>query len=36
MIGPQSLRSALEGVIQFNTALTVFTAIAAHPVHSGQ
>ncbi len=36
MIGPQSLRSVAEGVIQFSTIITAFIATAAHPVHDGQ
>lgn len=36
MIGPHSLRSSFEGVIQFNTILNAFTARAIHIVQDGQ
>lgn len=36
MIGPQTMRSGFEGVIQFRTVLTPVTASATQPVQTGQ
>jgi hypothetical protein len=36
MIGPQTIRSGFDGVIQFRTVLTPVTASATQPVQNGQ